>query len=239
MSLAIFHLFAAAINTYVIWYDQTYVELPLENELLKTLPLKSRSMFLTIWCLIIQTVYHTIAFLNDVFGSTAASPRSRPLIRSIRDTLFSLAFPIALYVSTAFWAIYAVDKDLIFPDHIEKLYPTWVNHVMHTTVSVFMFVELLLASRNYPSRKIGVSIITAFNLAYMSWFLTIYFNTGAWVYPVFEPLNWPMRVVFLILSHSTVVGFYLIGEKLNYLANPNTKAYTNGTVTEASPKKKR
>ncbi|CAG5048379.1 unnamed protein product [Parnassius apollo] len=154
MLLPIFHLFAAGIDTYVMWYDQHYVELPVHNELLKDLPLKSRSLFLTIWCLIMQIAYHTIAFLNDIFGSNDPSPKKKPLIRLIKDTLFSLAFPVAIYVSVAFWSIYAVDKDLIFPDSVEKLYPTWMNHVMHTTVSIFMFLELLMTYRNYPSRAV-------------------------------------------------------------------------------------
>ncbi|CAK1603518.1 unnamed protein product [Parnassius mnemosyne] len=221
MLLPIFHLSAAAIDSYVIWYDQNYVELPVHNELLKDLPLKSRTMFLTIWCLIMQIAYHTIAFLNDIIGSNDPSPKKKPLIRLIKDTLFSLAFPIAIYVSVAFWSIYTVDKDLIFPDVIEKLYPTWMNHVMHTMVTIFMFLELIMTSRNYPSRAVGISITLAFSMSYIAWYLMIYFKTGVWVYPIFDTLNWPSRIVFIVISNIVILGVYVFSEKLNYLLSPS------------------
>ncbi|XP_068621694.1 androgen-dependent TFPI-regulating protein-like [Battus philenor] len=230
MFLPMFHLFAAAINTYVFWYDQTYVEFPFENPLIKELPLKSRSMFLTIWCLIIQIIYHTVALLNDFFGSNAVSPKKKPLIRLIKDTLFSTAFPIAIYVSAAFWGIYAVDKNLIFPDHIEKLYPVWVNHVMHTTVTVFMLIELIATRRNYPSRATGLSLILTIISLYITWFLAIYFKTGSWVYPVFEPMNWPLRLIFISFSVVSVIGVYILGEKLNYITSSSTVKHSNGKL---------
>ncbi|CAK1603519.1 unnamed protein product [Parnassius mnemosyne] len=223
MLLPIFHLSAAAIDSYVMWYDQNYVELPVHNELLKDFPLKSRSLFLTIWCLIMQIAYHTIAFLNDIIGSNDPSPKKKPLIRLIKDTLFSLAFPIAIYVSVAFWSIYAVDKDLIFPDVIEKLYPTWMNHVMHTTVAIFMFLELILTSRSYPSRAVGISITLAFSMSYIAWLLIIYFKSGEWAYPFLNILNWPLRIVFFGISTIVILGVYDFSEKLNYLLLPGSQ----------------
>lgn len=172
-----------------------------------------------------------MAFLNDVFGTNAQSPKKPPAIRRIKDTLFSLAFPTAIYVSLAFWGIYSIDKELIFPERIEKLYHPAMNHVMHTTVSVFIIIELFTSYRNYPSRNIGFFVTYSFYLSYLAWFFVIYYKTGAWVYPVFEPLNWPLRIVFVMLSLSIATGFYIFGEKVNNLVCKSQKqAYTNGTT---------
>lgn len=185
------------------------------------IPLKWGSDFKIIIVLnsfqILQIAYHTVAFLNDVFGTNAASPKKKPTIRLIKDVLFSVAFPIAMYVSGAFWGIYAVDKDLIFPEHIAKLYPVWVNHVLHTTVAIFMFIELLTTNRNYPSRKVGLSVMSVFIGAYISWYLTVYFKTGTWAYPLFDELNWPLRIMFLLFSYLLVIAIYIFAEKLNYV----------------------
>ncbi|XP_072936535.1 androgen-induced gene 1 protein-like [Epargyreus clarus] len=228
----VFHLCAATINAYTILYDQLYIVLPLPAKELEDLPLQSRSMFLTMWCLIMQTIFYCIAFMNDIFGSEAKSSKRAPIIRKIKDTLFSLAFPVAIYVSLAFWSIYAVDKQLIFPDHIERLYPKWVNHVMHTTVAIFIIIELLSSYRSYPSRATGFFIIIAFNCSYILWMFVIYMRTGVWVYPIFDHLNWFARAIFITASVCVALTFYILGEKLNSMVCSSTSSpqetYANG-----------
>ncbi len=34
------------------------------------------------------------------------------------------------FVVITFWAIYAVDRELVFPEHMDKLIPPWLNHIM-------------------------------------------------------------------------------------------------------------
>ncbi|XP_039764781.1 androgen-induced gene 1 protein-like [Pararge aegeria] len=240
MSRALFHLSVVTINTFVMWYDQTYITFPFPVKEMEGFPLKSRSMFLTIWCLILQTVYHFVAFLNDVFGTDARSPKKRPAIRQIKDTLFALVFPTAIYVSVAFWGIYFTDKELIFPERIEKLYHPALNHVMHTTVTVFIIIELFTSYRNYPSRNIGYLMTFSLYISYILWFFVIYAKTGAWVYPVFEPLNWPMRFVFIALSLVVASGLYILGEKVNnYVCKTRRQVYTNGTTNGTAKSKKK
>ncbi|CAH0726288.1 unnamed protein product, partial [Brenthis ino] len=139
----LFHISVVAINSFVLCYDQLYIDLPMPNKAMEKLPLRSRSMFLTIWCLILQTVYHFIAFLNDIAGSNAPSSKRPPIIRRIKDVLFTLSFCVAIYVSFAFWSIYAIDKELIFPDHISKLYHP-------TPAYVPGYVGLTQKSQYYP-----------------------------------------------------------------------------------------
>ncbi|KAJ0181600.1 hypothetical protein K1T71_002322 [Dendrolimus kikuchii] len=225
--LFLFHTFVLTVNYFTLWYDYMYMELPLPEEL-KDLPYKARGIFLTFWCLILQTIYFTIALLNDIIGSNAASPKHSPIIRRIKDIVFSLAFPVALYVALVFWSLYAIHKDLIFPENVEKLFPAWVNHTMHTTIVPFIILELLLSNRNYPSRKVGMPVALLFNFAYISWIHYIYFYKGVWVYPFLEIFNWPMRIIFC--GFSTFIGLivYSLGEKLNTLVSPSTRLYTNG-----------
>lgn len=166
---------------------------------------------------ILQTIYHFIALLNDLFGTNSRTPKNPPIIRRIKDTLYTLAFVAAIYVSLTFWCIYYVDKELIFPEHIEKLYHPSINHVMHTTVAIFIIIEMLMVHINYPSRKIGITVNMTFFISYTIWFFNIYAKTGTWVYPVFNPLNWPLRIIFVCISLTLSVIFYLAGEKLNYV----------------------
>lgn len=170
-------------------------------------------------------------------GTNAPAPKRPPIIRRIRDNLFTIAFCVAMYVSIAFWSIYSIDKELIFPERIAKLYHPSVNHVMHSTVGIFIMIELLTSNINFPSRKFGLSLLYTFLLTYLIWFFNIYFKTGAWVYQIFEHLNWPGRILFAGLSLAVAGVFYIAGEKLHSLVNVR-QSYTNGTSANKSKKKR-
>ncbi|OWR47622.1 hypothetical protein KGM_211837 [Danaus plexippus plexippus] len=51
MLKTLFHLSVFVINASFLCYDQMYLELPMPHKSMENLPFKSRSMFLTIWCL--------------------------------------------------------------------------------------------------------------------------------------------------------------------------------------------
>lgn len=164
----------------------------------------------------IQTLYFTLACINDVIGSNGQSPSEKPLVRRVKDTIFSaLAFPVAMFVGASFWALYAVDRELILPRALDAYFPTWLNHVMHTNIVLFILADLVTSFRMYPSKKFGMSILISFMLSYVVWVQVIYGKTGMWVYPVLNVLNWPLRIVFYIVCLGLVSSFYSLGEKLN------------------------
>ncbi|RVE50316.1 hypothetical protein evm_004982 [Chilo suppressalis] len=220
MLLPIFHLSVFSLYAYSLWYDQQYLDLPLPAKGYESMPFRARLMFLTIWCLILQTVYFFVALLNDLVGSSEASPRKPPLIRLLKDTLFGLAFTMAVYVAGSFWSIYHFDKELIFPERIAKLFPTWLNHSMHTVVALSILLELLLTNKTYPSRKVGVTVALTFFVSYLVWMHILYERMGAWPYPIFSVLNLPARIVFFIASITIGLSFYVLGEKLNSFVCP-------------------
>jgi hypothetical protein len=39
-----------------------------------------------------------------------------------------------MFVATMFWAIYSIDRELVFPVSLDKYFPVYVNHILHTTV---------------------------------------------------------------------------------------------------------
>ncbi|XP_063358959.1 androgen-induced gene 1 protein-like [Cydia amplana] len=217
MLLRLFHVSVASLFWYTVWYDLSYVNIPFPNKAYEQYPLRGRTTFLTFWCLILQTIYFTVSVLNDYIGTNVDHPKQSSILRSIKDKLFILAFPVALYVTSAFWGIYAIDKDLIFPDKIANAIPSWVNHTMHTLILLFILLELVITYRRYPSRFVGFSIVVCFNLTYTFWFHCIWYQTGVWVYPILDVLNWPARVGFVLSSITVAIGFYLLGEKLNRL----------------------
>ncbi|KAL0894459.1 hypothetical protein ABMA27_013055 [Loxostege sticticalis] len=225
MIRAILHGTAVAVNTYTLVYDQLYMELPFPAEGYKELPLRARYAFVTYWCLALQTVYFSLSLLNDFFGTNDASPRKKPLIRTIKDLLFSLAFPVALFVTISFWTIYFYRKELVAPDHIERLVPIWVNMVLHVTNTLFISAEILVSRITYPERPIGLAFVIVFNIAYLFCLVKIKLLTGTWIYPLLVILDVPTTVVFFAVGFLICLSFYFLGEMLCSAPNVQVNGY--------------
>ncbi|VVD01178.1 androgen-induced gene 1 protein-like [Leptidea sinapis] len=210
----LFHLFGLLQFSYGCYYDFMYVQAP--SSLIRATPFGGKLKYLTYLNAMLQTVYFTVALLNDLFGTNEAAQSQKPLIRRLKDTIFSsLAFPISMFVGITFWGIYAVDRELILPQVMDEFFPFWLNHVMHSNIVVCTLIELFTSFRMYPRRKIGLSTLSFFMLGYAVWVHIIYFKTGSWVYPILSVLNWPLRIVFHLFSLAFVCALYTFGETLN------------------------
>lgn len=164
----------------------------------------------------LQTLYFAAAILNDLLGSNKNTQRNSPsIIKRIQDTLFIIAFPLAVYVASTFWAIYAYERELIFPRAFDAFFPAWLNQSMHTFILVFILIELLTSYRKYPSRVFGITLIVAFNVTYIWWVYNIYFKYEFWVYPILNVLDSYARIAFFFFSTLYSLALYVVGEKLN------------------------
>lgn len=92
-----------------------------------------------------------------------------------------------------------------------------MNHVMHTNIMIFIVIELLTTFRAYPPRSVCIIALAFFSSAYLVWIHIIKANSGAWVYPVLEVLNLPLRIVFFAATLLVTQVLYFVGEALNKL----------------------
>jgi len=200
----------------VLWYDQNYVHLESFSHPNDIKLFKGRTKFLTLWNMLLQAVFFTVCALNDLIGTNEDIISNKPLIRKLKDGLLTcLAFPLSMFVGITFWALYAVDRELVFPKALDEFFPSWLNHVMHTNIMIFILIELATSFRKYPSRKVGMSVLFIFMLIYLVWVHIIHAYSGFWVYPVLEVLNLPLRIVFFLSLLGLAVALYVLGEKLN------------------------
>lgn len=159
-----------------------------------------RWKFLTNWNLHLQLVYFTIGFCNELFGSQKmpANIKQASNLQKLRDFLFStLAFPIGSFVTISFWMLYSIDRNLIFPTHLDKYYPVWANHMLHTTCLISQMIEMNTSYHAFPSKSKGCLTTIGFALIYLGWVLFIAHNANLWVYPVLEKLPMIGRILFL------------------------------------------
>ena len=96
-----------------------------------------------------------------------------------------------------------------------SLLRSWLNHVLHTNIVIFILLELFTSFRQYPSRKAGITGLSIFMAGYLVWLHVIKYVSGIWVYPVLDVLPAPLRIVFFVVVIAATSVFYLAGEFLS------------------------
>ncbi|XP_046753503.1 androgen-induced gene 1 protein-like isoform X2 [Diprion similis] len=211
------HAIAFAQFAFAVYYDYTYTAIPRHIARMHS-AFGGKFKFLTFWNAILQAVFFFVCLLNDFGGSNELCPAKRPILRRVKDFFHaSLGFPVAMFVGVTFWALMAVDRELVLPAAIDAYFPWWLNHLMHTLIMVTTLLEMIIAPRQYPKRLSGLGGLLLFMAAYLVWLLIIYAVSEIWVYPVMEVLSWPLRIVFFLVLFLFTAILYILGEYLDRL----------------------
>jgi len=220
--VTIIHLFALGQFTYALYFDGFEIQrsYKLQNSSHRRLipdgGFIQKTQFLSYWSLIIQTFYYIICLVNDFIGTNEVAPKRVPGVRKLKDYLMAtLAFPVALNVGITFWSLYAIDRELVFPRVLDAVFPSWLNHIMHTNIVVFIVLEMFTSFRLYPRRSKGITGLTVFMISYLIWIHIVKHYSGIWVYPVLEVLQPIQRIIFFVAVLSFTLCLYLFGEFLN------------------------
>lgn len=211
----IMHVIAAVHFWYAIWFDYTKVRIPESHHKMGN-TFGGKFKYLTFLDAIIQAIYFTVSVLNDIVGTNELTPKRMPAIRKFKDYLLaSLAFPVAMNVGISFWTLMAIDRELVFPKAFDAFFPSWLNHIMHTNIMVFIVLEMCISFRQYPSRSKGLTGLTVFMGSYLVWLHIVKYYSGIWVYPVLEVLEMPQRILFFVGILAITLGLYFVGELFN------------------------
>lgn len=212
-----FHLTFCTLYTYGVYFSELYLDVPLRSPRYNIL---GRYKYLTHWNLVLQAVMFILFCVIDF-----APIRNKRWLLSIRDHVFlSISLPLCMFVSTIFWILYFIDRELIFPMAIEKFYPAWLNHLSHTAVVVATVMEMLFNRHEQPTRKKGAATLLLFCGAYLTVIEYLGLVHDIWVYPVLEVLSSAGFCAFLVFCMVFIFAFYVLGEKLNEVCWPRERS---------------
>ena len=162
----------------------------------------------------IQLGFFTLQFLTDILPKSSFKKR----LQNVCDVIFtSLALPMALFVALTFWGIYAVDRKLVYPERFDLFVPSFLNHFWHTTIALWVFLEILLCFHRFPTTDIAVSVNVGFSACYLSWVAWVFMQTDFWVYPIMKVLPLPYLVLFFAACTLFSLGVYYIGKAIAHL----------------------
>jgi hypothetical protein len=92
---------------------------------------------------IVSIVYYSLCFVAAVLHGRS---RHAKAVASIVDTMYNIVFPFAhvrlgggiharnhrflQFVALSFWILYAIDREMVYPEYLDALLPAWHNQIM-------------------------------------------------------------------------------------------------------------
>ncbi|CAG5116167.1 unnamed protein product [Candidula unifasciata] len=204
------HLLIFIVDAVSVYYDLFLIDLGNTG-------FGGKFKFLTVWNICFQAVYFGLCVISDLYGNekTPLEHARRSVLLKVRDFLHTtVAFPMGMFVVVTFWILYAVDRELVYPKSLDSIIPSWLNHVLHTTVMPFLLVDKLLVYHHHPRKHVGILGAGGVALIYISWILFIAYYDNFWVYPILQILQTSERVVFIFVCFMFFASIYILGESI-------------------------
>jgi len=113
--------------------------------------------FLTFWGQLILALFFGVSVLVDLIQLTKILNRTGDTYFSLvklRDLLFrSVVFPIGSVITTMFWGIFLYDRELIFSEAFDAIFPRYLNHIQHTLPGIVVVIETLIVNHQYHVQR--------------------------------------------------------------------------------------
>lgn len=174
--------------------------------------------YLTNWNFLFQTIFLTMSLVYDLMEwlDRHDSSLGRKL-RFARDVMFSgLVVPLTLFISSMFWTLFWIDRELVFPQVYDQLVPWWFNHCVHTNIAIVVLIETVLQARRHPTHyKLELWLTGGAGVLYAIVYYSIYFSTHRWLYGVFGIMTWWQVCLYQLLIWSSTFLFYYIQFPIN------------------------
>ncbi|CAH2001165.1 unnamed protein product [Acanthoscelides obtectus] len=174
--------------------------------------------FFTIWTFIMQMTFLGLAVSHEVSEVLNLSLSVRKKLGRARAVIFdTFTLPCTMLTVSVFWVIWHIDKELIFPSELSRVFPDWLNHMLHTFIVVPVVVEILAPKKySFVDYKVAARTLFLFAVVYQILYVFIYIQHGVWLYPIHGRVGWPLRIIFFIGKISILMSFQFMGISLQH-----------------------
>ena len=137
----------------------------------------------------------------------------KKVLQRLTDLVFTtMVLPLAIFIPVSFWGLYAIDRNLIYPEVFDKVVPPYINHFLHTAILLWALCEVYLVHHHFPSTRWAAVVIFTYSLAYCSWVVYLYVTTNWWCYSVMHRIGSLYAMVpFFACSIFLCFGLHLLG----------------------------
>lgn len=138
-------------------------------------------------------------------------------LQKFSDFVFTgIAFPLAAFVVATFWGLYAIDRNLVYPEVLDKVVPSYLNHFWHSSVLLWGIFEMYLFHHRFPSTAVAAVNAFVYGAGYIAWVVYIYIQTEWWVYPFMDVLPPFAMAMFFGTCMFFCLSLFLFGKWLMF-----------------------
>lgn len=65
-----------------------------------------------------------------------------------------------------FWTLWSIDRELVLPEVLDAVVPSWLNHALHTVIIIPVVVELLFCKMHLPHHKDALTVLATVHVVY-------------------------------------------------------------------------
>ncbi|CAH1956116.1 unnamed protein product [Acanthoscelides obtectus] len=125
-------------------------------------------LFFTVWTIIMQMTFLGLAVSHEVSEVLNLSLSVRKKLGRARAVIFdTFTLPCTMLTVSVFWVIWHIDKELIFPSELSRVFPDWLNHMLHTFIVVPVVVEILAPKKySFVDYKVAARTLFLFAVVY-------------------------------------------------------------------------
>ena len=166
---------------------------------------------LTCWTQFIHTMIFGLILITDFIDNS--------FVIEISHLFFNgLALPFGLFVSTSYWSLYAIDRELIAPKEIERFEPQWKLFIIHTLPLISVLLDINLSDHTSGQNCLELLLMFTVSLMYLATIFFLGFYRNDWSYPFLSKMNLQSRIFFAIAS--LIIGpiYYYLGQFMCKLA---------------------
>ncbi|CAH1956114.1 unnamed protein product [Acanthoscelides obtectus] len=129
---------------------------------------KNRFCYFTGWTFIMQMTFLGLAVSHEVSEVLNLSLSVRKKLGRARAVIFdTFTLPCTMLTVSVFWVIWHIDKELIFPSELSRVFPDWLNHMLHTFIVVPVVVEILAPKKySFVDYKVAARTLFLFAVVY-------------------------------------------------------------------------
>ncbi|CAH2238020.1 jg10342 [Pararge aegeria aegeria] len=212
----------------------TYLRMTMKPEQLKDPQLISfrrlQPRYFTVWTFVLHIVHAWVGIVCDyliLYNSKTKHYKLPKHLKGFKDTLFSaILWPSTWVVFSVFWTLFLYDRNLIYPDFLDKILTSTSNHIMHTAIVPVVLWEVCFRPRVQPrSHKRNIFHLAFHLLLYFAVLTYTYIEQNIWIYPIFGVFYGTIYFPLLPITVGVIAfTFYFLQWTLNnYIWSSVTK----------------
>nr|CDI55341.1 conserved fungal protein [Melanopsichium pennsylvanicum 4] len=159
--------------------------------------------FLTMCGLLSTTLTMGLALVFDLIGGPKA-------LLWTKDLSMAISLPAEVMITLLYWSLLAINKELLMqprqivdpanPGLVVReepiAVPFSIDASLHAFPGIFLLVDFLLLSRQFPESISMVAVSAAVTVSYTLWAEQCAKMNGHYPYPLLDIMTWPQRTTF-------------------------------------------